>query len=134
MNLLEFLITILSSGAIAAIVSTVLQKKNEEETRKFQAKLEAYKTFIGYLESIYTELEHKEINTFTLNKISSGSLLVSDEEINKRVKEFNSIVNKAHLEFSGGRYKEAWDIMKNEAFPLADKIEELMRTDLGFAK
>ena len=39
----QFIITLLLSGVIAAIVSAIMQKRNEKESRLFNAKLEAYK-------------------------------------------------------------------------------------------
>lgn len=57
---LQFIITLLLSGVIAALVSAVMQKRNEKESRLFNEKLEAYKEFAAHLESKFVHSQKKE--------------------------------------------------------------------------
>lgn len=45
---LQFIITLILSGVVAALVSAIMQKRNEKESRLFNAKLEAYKEFAAF--------------------------------------------------------------------------------------
>ncbi len=132
MDISEFIIIILSSGFVAAMVSATMQKKNERETRIFNAKLEAYKDFISHVKGCYRSFSFKEkdMSIFRIAEISAYIFLVSNDEINEKVKEFNSLIRKAYEIHEKG--KSPGKIVKEKIFPLGEEIEKLMRKDLGF--
>lgn len=134
-SIITILIAVLSSGAVAAIVSAVMQKRNEKEQRIFNAKLESYKEFIEHLESRFTSLTDmgKNLDLVLLMKISAKCLLVSSEELNKELKYFFSFVDQLNKKCCSQDYdaeKEKPDFVK--VWNWAEKIEDLMRKDLGF--
>src|SRR3989344_8012765 len=95
---LQFIIVLLSSGAVAALVSAVMQKRNEKESRLFNAKLEAYKDFCSHLQSRFVTLTRtgKDLDIPTLREESSKCLLVCNVELNEELKEFLRYVNKVY--------------------------------------
>src|SRR3989344_9019763 len=130
----QFIITLLLSGVVAALVSTIMQKRNEKESRLFSAKLEAYKEFAAHLESRFVSLtkDGKNLDITTLAEISAKCLLVSNEALNKELKAFLVHVSEVYKKCSSPDYDE------NNSGPMfdklwkdADKIEDLMRQDLG---
>lgn len=132
---ITILISVLSSGVIAVIVSAMIQKRHEKESRLFNAKLEAYKDFIAHLESRFVSLikEGKDLELMTLAEESAGCLLVSNEPLNKELKAFlthvSDVYKRCHApdydaEKEKGIFDELWD--------QAEKVEGLMRKDLGF--
>lgn len=129
------IIAILSSGFIAAIVSALMQKRNEKEQRIFNAKLEAYKEFAAHLESKFVSLtkEGKNLDITTLAEVSAKCLLVSSESINKELKTFLVCVSEVYKRCSSPDYDESKESdMFNKLWNDADKVEDLMRKDLGF--
>ena len=126
----QFVLILLSSSVIAAIVSGVItammQKRNEKEQRIFNAKLDAYKEFATHLVSRFTSLtrEGKDLNISILAETSAKCLLVSSEPLNKELKTFLVHVDKTYNEGKNADFKKLWED--------ADKIENLMREDLGF--
>jgi len=132
---LTIIIAILSSGAVAALVSALMQKRNEKEQRIFNAKLEAYKEFAAHLESRFVSLtkDGKNLDITTLAEISAKCLLVSNEVLNKELKAFLAYVSEVYKKCCLPDYDE------NNSGPMfdklwkdADKIEDLMREDLRF--
>jgi len=135
MTILQYIIIILSSGSVAALISVVMQNKYETKQRIFNTKLEAYEGFIGYLEDYYAswEKQEKEISLLDLNKISAHVFLVGDSKIIKKIEDFNIQVSNAYqLLKIEKKTKEALEIIKEKVIPLSKEIEELMRKDLGF--
>ena len=132
---LQFLITLLFSGFVAAIISAVMQKRNEKESRLFNAKLDAYKEFAEHLESRFVSLlkYEEKLDITTLAQVSAKCLLVSSSSINKELKSFLAYVSELYQKCSAPDYND-----KNEESSFekvwrdADKIENLMREDLGF--
>lgn len=131
----DFLITLLSSGAIAAIisgvVSAVMQKRNERESRLFNAKLDAYTEFAGHLESRFVSLTRKgaTLDITMLAEVSAKCLLVSSPKLNDELKHFlgravDVFEKSAAAQDKKSDFDELWDH--------AEKVEDLMRSDLGF--
>lgn len=136
---LQFLIILLSSGAVAAMVSgvitAVMQKRNEKESRLFNAKLEAYKEFAAHLESRFVSLTKSggNLNIVTLSEVSAKCLLVSDPILNKELKAFLAYVSEVYKRCCQSNYDEKNErSMFDKLWNDADKIEDLMREDLGF--
>ncbi|MBA7713799.1 hypothetical protein ES703_122809 [subsurface metagenome] len=132
--LVSLITALIGGGAIAALVSAVMQKKNEKETRVFNAKLKAYEKFIGHLKDCYTriEKEEKDLDIAKLDEISSIVLLVGSDEINIKVKKFNTSIAEAYAQLKKEKNeKGALKTLKEKSIPLSDEIEELMRKDLG---
>ena len=135
----QFVLILLSSSVIAAIVSGVItammQKRNERESRLFNAKLEAYKEFAAHLLSRFNSLTKsgKNLDITTLAEVSAKCLLVSNPILNKELKTFLVYVSEVYKRCSSSDYNE-----KNEEYIFdklwndADRIENLMREDLGF--
>lgn len=132
---LQFVITLLLSGVIAALVSAIMQKRNEKESRLFNAKLEAYKEFAAHLESKFVSLtkDRKNLDIATLAEVSAKCLLVSNPILNKELKAFLVYVSEIYKRCSSPDYdeKNAGD-MFDKLWNDADKVENLMRKDLGF--
>ncbi|MBI2639974.1 MAG: hypothetical protein HYW90_03765 [Candidatus Sungbacteria bacterium] len=129
------IIAILSSGVVAALVSALMQKRNEKEQRIFNAKLEAYKEFAAHLESKFVSLtkEGKSLDITMLAEVGAKCLLVSNAALNKELKSFLVYVSEVYKKCCVPDYDE------NNSGPMfdklwsdADKIEDLMREDLGF--
>ncbi|MEK7651399.1 MAG: hypothetical protein AAB377_02630 [Patescibacteria group bacterium] len=132
---LQFIITLLLSGVIAALVSAVMQKRNEKESRLFNAKLEAYKEFAAHLESKFVSLtkEGKSLNITTLAEVSAKCLLISSPIVNKELKAFLVYVSEVYKRCCAPDYdKNKESEMFDKLWSDADKIEDLMRQDLGF--
>src|SRR3989344_1155716 len=131
----QFVLILLSSSVIAAIVSGVItammQKRNERESRLFNAKLEAYKEFATHLESRFASLmkDGRDLTITTLAEVSAKCLLVSSESLNKELKSFLAYVNEIFKKCCNNTEKDS-DFEK--IWRDADKIENLMREDLGF--
>ncbi len=132
---LQFIITLILSGVVAALVSAIMQKRNEKESRLFNAKLEAYKEFAAHLESRFVSLTKRgeNLSITDLAEISSKCLLVSNEVLNKELKAFLVYVSEVYKKCSSPDYDEnnsgpMFDKLWNDA----DKIEDLMREDLRF--
>lgn len=128
-------VTVLLSGVVAAIVSAFMQKHNEKEQRIFNARLEAYKEFAAHLESRFVSLtkDGKNLDITTLAEISSKCLLVSNSNLNKELKAFLAYVSEIYKKSllpdydeknTGSMFEKLWND--------ADKVEDLMRKDLGF--
>lgn len=131
----QFVLILLSSGVIAAIVSGVItammQKRNEKESRLFNTKSEAYKEFAVHLESRFVSLtkEGRNLDITNLAEVSAKCLLVSNEVLNKELKSFLVYVNEIYKKCCSGTEQDS-DFEK--LWSDADKIEDLMREDLGF--
>ena len=122
-------------GLLTAIVAALMQKQNEKESRLFNAKLEAYKEFVGHLESRFVSLTRKEkdLDILTLAEVSAKSLLVSSQSLNRELKYFLTYVSHVYKEcFSPNFDEKKSDPMFRKLWDDAEKIEELMRKDLGF--
>ena len=135
----QFLIILLSSSVVAAIVSgviiAVMQKRNEKESRLFNAKLEAYKEFAAHLESRFVSLtkDGKNLDITVLAEISAKCLLVSNFILNKELKAFLVYVSEVYKRCCSPDYDEKSEgDMFDKLWSDADKIEDLMRSDLGF--
>ncbi len=129
------IIAILSSGVVATVVSALMQKRNEKEQRIFNAKLEAYREFSAHLVSRFTSLtkEGKDLTITTLAEISAKCLLVSSRPLNKELKSFLAYVSEVYKRCSAPGYDEKNEgDMFDKLWKDADKIEDLMREDLGF--
>lgn len=131
---ITIIIAIFSSGAIAALVSAIMQKRNKKEQRIFNAKLDAYTNFIEHLESRFTTLTDngKNLDLVTLMKISAPCLLVSNSELNNELKLFFSFVDQLNKRCCSSDYdatKEKLNFI--EVWNKAEKVEQLMRKDLG---
>lgn len=131
---LTIVIAVLSSSVVAAIISAVMQKKNEKEQRIFNAKLDAYKEFATHLESRFTTLTDSGRNPelTTLMEISAKCLLVSSEELNKELKHFFSFVDQLNKKCCSPNFdmkKEEPNFLK--VWNMTETIEQLMRKDLG---
>jgi len=102
------IIAILSSGAVAALVSALMQKRNEKEQRIFNAKLEAYKEFAAHLESRLVSLTKsgENLDITTLAEVSARCLLVSNEALNKELKAFLAYVSEVYKRCSAPDYDE----------------------------
>jgi hypothetical protein len=132
---LQFIITLLLSGIVAALVSAVMQKRNEKESRLFNAKLEAYKEFAAHLESRFVSLTKRgeNLDITALAEISAKCLLVSNSILNKELKAFLVHVSEVYKRCSAVDYDENKETdMFDKLWNDADKIENLMREDLGF--
>jgi len=132
---ITIIIAILSSGVVAAVVSALMQKRNEKEQRIFNAKLEAYREFAAHLESRFVSLTKSggNLDITTLAEIGAKCLLVSNSALNKELKAFLVYVSEVYKRCSASNYDaknegEMFDKLWNDA----DKIEDLMREDLGF--
>ncbi len=133
--IITVIIAVLSSGFIAAIVSALIQKRNEKEQRIFNAKLEAYKEFAAHLESKFVSLTKvdQDLDITTLAEVSAKCLLISSESINKEIKIFLVHVSEVYKRCSEPDYDEFKEQrMFDKLWKDADKIEGLMRGDLGF--
>ncbi|KKS24073.1 MAG: hypothetical protein A2736_02945 [Candidatus Yanofskybacteria bacterium RIFCSPHIGHO2_01_FULL_41_27] len=134
-SITTIIIAILSSGVVAAVVSALMQKRNEKEQRIFNAKLEAYREFAAHLESRFVSLtkDGKNLDITTLAEISAKCLLVSNSVLNKELKAFLAYVSEVYKRCSAPDYdeKNEGDIF-DKLWKDVDKIEDLMREDLGF--
>lgn len=135
----QFVLVLLSSSVIAAIVSgvitAVMQKRNEKESRLFNAKLEVYKEFAAHLESRFVSLTKsgENLDITTLAEISAKYLLVSNSSLNKELKAFLAYVSEVYRRCCQPDYDEKNEgAMFHKLWSDADKIEDLMREDLGF--
>ena len=129
------IIAILSSGMVAALVSALMQKRNEKEQRIFNAKLEAYREFAAHLESKFVSLtkEGKNLDITTLAEVSAKCLLVANSSLNKELKAFLVYVSEVYKKCCSPDYDENNSgHMFDKLWKDADKIEDLMREDLGF--
>jgi len=133
------LFVLLSSSVIAALVSgivtAVMQKRNEKESRLFNAKLDAYKEFAAHLESRFVSLtkKGKNLDIATLTEISAKCLLISSPTLNRELKTFLTYVSDIYKKLSAPGYaKEKEDDDFEKLWQDADRIEDLMRQDLGF--
>lgn len=134
-SITTIIIVILSSGVVAAIISALMQKRNEKEQRIFNAKLEAYKEFAAHLESKFVSLvkEGKNLDITTLAEVSAKCLLVSNSLVNKELKAFLVYVSEVYKRCSASDYDENKESeMFDKLWNDADKIESLMRENLGF--
>jgi|SRR3989344_6602850 len=136
---LQFLIILASSGVTAAIVSgivtAVMQKRSEKESRLFNAKLEAYKEFASHLESKFGSLikDGRDLDIITLAEVGAKCLLVSSSPLNKELKAFFVYASKVYEICSLPNYDKNKEKTKfDKLWSDADKIEDLMREDLGF--
>lgn len=134
-SITTIVIAVLSSGVIAALVSAFMQKRNEREQRIFNARFLAYTNFVEHLESRFTTLtdEGKSPDLVTLMKISAPCLLVSSGDLNSELKHFFSFVDHLNKKCNNPDF----DLKKEEqsfveVWNKAEKIEKLMRKDLGF--
>lgn len=133
--IITIIIAILSSGFIAAIVAALVQKRNEKESRLFNAKLEVYKEFAAHLESRFVSLtkEGRNLDITTLAEVSAKCLLVSSSNLNKELKTFLAYVSEVYKKCLLPDYDEKnAEPMFDKLWSDADKIEDLMRKDLGF--
>jgi len=135
----QFIIILLSSSFVAAIVSgvitAVMQKRNEKESRLFNVKLEAYKDFAAHLESRFVTLTKsgENLDIATLAEVSAKCLLVSNPILNKELKAFLAYVSEVYKRCCQSDYDEKKEgSMFDKLWDDADKIEDLMREDLGF--
>lgn len=103
---LQFVSTLFLSGAVAALVSAIMQKRNEKESRLFNAKLEAYKEFAAHLESRFVSLTKsgKNLDITILAEVSARCLLVSSSSLNKELKAFLVYVSKVYKRCSSPDY------------------------------
>src|SRR3989344_4715957 len=129
----QFVLILLSSSVIAAMVSgiitAVMQKRNEKESRLFSAKLEAYREFATHLETRFTSLtrQGKDLDILTLAEASAKCLLVSSPSINKELKSFLVYVSRIYEKCSAPNYKEENEKSSfDRLWSDADKIEDLM--------
>lgn len=134
-SVITIIIAVISSSVVAAVISAVMQKRSEKESRLFNAKLEAYKEFAAHLESRFVSLMRsgKNLDIITLAEVSAKCLLVSNLILNKELKTFLAYVSKVYQRCSSSDYDEKseghiFDKVWNDA----DRIESLMREDLGF--
>ncbi|MEW5805588.1 MAG: hypothetical protein AB1721_02605 [Patescibacteria group bacterium] len=127
----QFLIILLSSGVVAAVTAAVMQKRNEKESRLFNAKLEAYKEFAAHLESKFVSLarEGKNLDITTLTEVSAKCLLVSNSNVNRELRAFLVYVSEVYQKCL---YNTEQDSDFKKLWRDADKIEGLMRQDLEF--
>lgn len=132
---LQFIIVLLSSSVIAALVSVSMQKRNEKETRLFNAKLEAYKEFVAHLESRFVSITKggRSLDISTLAEISAKCLLVYSSVLNRELKAFLVYVSEVYKRCSAPDYNKNKETdMFNKLWSDAENIESLMREDLGF--
>lgn len=133
--ILQFVITLLLSCVVAALVSAIMQKRNEKESRLFNAKLEAYKEFAAHLESRFVSLtkDGKNLDITTLAEVSAKCLLVSSSPVNKELKAFLVYVSEVYKRCSSPDYDEKKEgDMFDKLWKDADRIADLMRKVLGF--
>lgn len=131
----QFVVVLLTSGVVAAMVSAVMQKKNERESRLFNAKLDAYKGFAAHLENRFVSLvdNRHNLDITTLEEVSAGCLLVSSAILNRQLKSFLVYVSEVYKRCCAPDYDEKKEHhLFIKLWSWADKIEELMRDDLGF--
>lgn len=136
----DLILTLISSGVVAAVVSSittaVVQKRNEKESRLFNAKLEAYKEFASHLESRFVSLtkQGKNLDFATLGEASAKCLLVSCSDLNHQLKAFIVGANDLYQRCCVPDYneeKEERSFVKLWAD--GERIEDMMRRDLGFS-
>ena len=108
-----------------------MQKRNEKESRLFNAKLDAYKEFSTHLVSRFTSLTKRgeNLDITILAEISAKCLLVSNDILNKELKSFLAYVSEVYKKCLNNTEK---DSNFEKLWSDADKIEDLMRRDLGF--
>lgn len=135
----QFVLILLSSSVIAAIVSgvitAIMQKRNERESRLFNAKLESYKEFASHLLSRFISLTKsgESLDIATLAEVSAKCLLVSNPILNKELKAFLVYVSEVYKKCSSPDYdKKKDDYIFDKLWDDADRIEDLMRKDLEF--
>ena len=132
---MQLWVVLLFSGVVAALVSGIvtaaMQKWNEKESRLFNEKLEAYKELAAHLESRFGSLTKggKGLDILTLAEVSAKCLLVSSMLLNKELKSFLVYTSEVYKKCSEKREKNS-DFEK--LWRDADRIEDLMRKDLGF--
>lgn len=130
-SITTIIIAVLSSGLIAAIVSAFMQKRNEKEQRIFNAKLEAYKDFAAHLESSFVTILKSggKLDFPTLAEISAKCLLVSNRDLNDKLKSFINFSSELYEKCCHDKEKDSeFDKLRKDR----DEIENLMREDLGF--
>lgn len=128
---MDIIFAVIFGGVGGAIISTILQKRSEKESRIFNAKLAAYAEFTKHLQNFYGKKLKSAIHSPDLDSISSECLLVGAPEINSKIKAFNIML----VELMDKRKSKAQQgIVIENIVELRDQIESLMREDLGFIK
>jgi len=146
----QFIITILSSGAIAALVSGIWHHKSEKEKRIFNTKFKIYSEIISHIKTGYSSIltfKEGKVPIVRFEKVSAKCMLVATNEINKKLKKFNKQIDDIVEEMKKLRkvmttYKKFKENIQSgslgkeftKARLLMLEIEDLMREDLGFNK
>lgn len=135
---MEPILTILLSGffggVIATVVSALLSKKNEKETRLFNVKLEAYKEFVSHIQNRFISfLGHKgNLYLHTLLEAAARCLLVSGPTLNKELRQYLVFVDNLYRKCESADSNLDTEEEFAELWRKGDLITELMRKDLGF--
>lgn len=121
-------------GFLTATVTALMNKRNEKEQRIFNARLDAYKEFAAHLESRFVSLtrDRKDLDIITLAEASAECLLVSSSSLNKELKAFLVYVSEVYKKSLALDKTNNNKPMFDKLWSDADRIENLMREDLGF--
>lgn len=128
------LISVLSGGVTATLVSVFTNKWSEKETRLFNAKLEAYSDFIDHIQDRFLSLlnDRGDLKLPTLLKSASKCLLVSSTGLSEELKEYLIFVSDLYEKCGNEEEnKEEEEKLFAELWRKSDTIAELMRQDLG---
>ncbi len=127
------LIVLLGSSVVAAIVSIVVNKWSEKESRIFNAKLDAYRDFSKHLQSRFMTLidDKDRLDLTNLHKVASSSLLVANTEVSNELKKYLSFISNLFQKCCSEDYDVEKELKSFEkAWEWGDKIVDLMRKDL----
>jgi len=131
--LITALIVLLGSSVVAAVVSIVVNKWSEKESRIFNAKLDAYRDFSEHLQSRFMTLidDKDRLGLTNLHKVASSSLLVANTEVSNELKKYLSFISNLFQKCCSEDYDAEKELKSFEkAWEWGDKIVDLMRKDL----
>ena len=125
MDTQSFIVILLSSGVMSAIVASLLQRNYEREKRKFQAKFRAYVDFTKKLLGLYDISPDNLPDIIKLDELSSEVMLVAPNTISDDVSKFNRVLDetaKAVIEFNKMKSGAKKDRKSHEIMNLSKKI------------
>lgn len=127
----SLLFSLIGSGVLTTIISILLTKNQEKETRIFNLKFKQYEEYIHILLGLFQEdSKGRKINkkdVFELDAATSGIILVAPKKITEIVTELNQDISKVY----GARGTEVVRTLKN-IVSMRKKLIFLLKEDLNF--
>lgn len=136
-SITTIVLAVLSSGLVAAVVAAVMEKRNEKESRIFNAKLTAYQEFAEHIQNKFVAVANagEPLTLPTLRKLAARSLLVAGPTLHDNLVEYLGYVDSVYRK----SLAEDFDNEKERRLFVkiwedGDDIIALMRTDLGIVE